>query len=79
MSLLTHAYLIERFGVRLNMKQLGEVCGWAENTIFNRLAKGDFPITTYVDGGKRFADYRDVADHLDVCRSKAQKEPHAVL
>lgn len=72
MSLLTQAYLLEKYGPRLTVAQLAEVVGSAEQTIYNKCAKGTFPVLTYVDGGKRFADYRDVAKYLDDCRERAR-------
>ncbi len=71
MSLLTQAYLIEKYGLRLDMKQLAEVLGVAENTIYNRISAGRLDVKTYVDGKSRFADVRDVADYLDHCRQRA--------
>lgn len=72
MSLITQAYLVEKFGLRLNVEQLGQVLDLAPNTIYNQVAKKTFVVPTYLDGGKRFADYRDVANYLDKCRLLAQ-------
>jgi len=72
MSLLTQAYIIDRYGLRLTMDQLAECIGLARNTIYNQRAKGEFPIPTYLEGGTRFCDYRDVANHIDACRERAK-------
>ena len=72
MSLLTQAIVAEKYGLRLTVEQLGECIGLARNTIYNKLAKGEFKITTYLDGGQRFCDYRDVATYLDECRARAK-------
>lgn len=71
MSLITQAYIVERYGLRLSVEQLAELLGMAKGSIYNQISAGTFPIPTYVDLGKRCADYRDVAAYLDECRSRA--------
>lgn len=71
MSLFTQALIAERYGLRLDMKQLAEVLGIKPGTLANWVSAGSCPVKTYLDGGKRWADYRDVADHLDACRAQA--------
>lgn len=71
MSLLSQAYILERYGLRLGVEQLAECLGVAKNTIYNQISAGNFAVKTYVDGGKRYADYRDVAEHMDKCRELA--------
>ena len=72
MSLLTQAWMIENFGPRLNVAQLAEIMGLTKGAIHNQISDGTFPISTYLDAGKRWADYRDVAAHLDKCRERAK-------
>ena len=74
MSLVTQMYLLERYGVRLSIEQLAEILGMSRGALFNRLAKGECPIATYLDGGRRYADYRDVASYFDACRARAKAE-----
>lgn len=71
MSLLTTALLFDRYGPRLTMPQLSEVMGIAIGTIHNQIAAGKCQVKTYLDGGKRFADCRDVAEFLDAMRALA--------
>jgi predicted DNA-binding transcriptional regulator AlpA len=71
MSLMTQAIVAETYGLRLTMDQLAKALGIARNTIYNHVAKGTFTIPTYLDGGQRWADYRDVAAYLDACRDRA--------
>lgn len=71
MSLLTQVIVAEKYGLRLDVEQLGELLGIAPKTIYNRVSAGDFPVKTYVDGGKRWADHRDVAAHFDTMRASA--------
>lgn len=68
MSLLTQAYLLERYGPRLSIDQLAQVLGMAKGTIYNQISAETFPVPTYVDAKQRWADYRDVAEYLDRCR-----------
>ena len=72
MSLLTQAYLLERYGPRLNVDQLAQVLQMARQTINNQISDGSFPVPTYRAAGKRFADFRDVAKHLDECREAVE-------
>jgi predicted DNA-binding transcriptional regulator AlpA len=74
MSLVTQMIVAERYGVRLGMEQLAEAIGMTKPAIYNAVSAGKFPIPTYIDGGKRWADYRDVAAHLDACHEKAKAE-----
>lgn len=69
MSLLHEAIIVEKFGLRLTVEQLGQALSLAPQTIYNKISKGEFMVPTYVDGGKRFADYRDVAAYLDFLRA----------
>lgn len=65
MSLLHEAIIAEKYGLRLTVEQFSHAINLAPNTIHNRIAKGELSIPSYVDGKKRFFDYRDVALYLD--------------
>lgn len=71
MSLLTQALVVDRYGLRLPVEKIAEVLGVSKGTLYNQLSAGTCPIATYLDQGKRYADYRDVADYLDQCRQRA--------
>ena len=71
-SLVTQMIVAERYGVRLSIEQLAGVLGISKGTVYNQLSADTFAIPTYLDNGKRFADYRDVAAHLDACRDRAR-------
>lgn len=71
MSLITQAFIVDRYGLRLKAEQLAEVLGITKAALYNQISAGTCPVKTYVDGGKRWADYRDVAAHLDQCREIA--------
>lgn len=75
MSLLTQAIVVDRYGLRLGVDKLAEVMGITKGSVYNQLSAGTFPIRTYLDQGKRYADYRDVADYLDQCRQRATSGP----
>ncbi len=72
MSLLHEAIIADKYGLRLTVEQLGQAFNLAPNTIHNRIAKGELSIPSYVDGKKRFFDYRDVAQYLDQMRGQTQ-------
>ena len=71
MSLLTYALLFEKYGPRLGVDQLSDVLGVTKGALYNQFSAGTFPIKTYLDQGKRWADARDVAEHLDAMRKLA--------
>ena len=71
MSLMTQALVVERYGFRAGVDQLAEILGITKGAIYNQLSSETFPIKTYVDGGRRYADYRDIADHIDKCHEAA--------
>lgn len=71
MSLLAQFVLVEKYGLRLGVEQLAEVFEVSPKTVYNQVSAGTFPVKTYVDGGKRWADVRDVADRLDALRAQA--------
>lgn len=71
MSIITQAFIVERYGLRLNVEQLSEVLGISKGALYNQFSAGTCPVKTYMDGGKRWADYRDVAAHLDDCKKLA--------
>lgn len=70
-SLVTQMIVAERYGPRLGVEQLAEVLGITKGAVYNQLSAGTLTIPTYLDAGKRWADYRDVAAHLDGCRRQA--------
>ena len=71
MSLLCQAMVFERYGARLGVEQLAEVLGVSKGALYNQFSAGTCPVKTYVDAGKRWADFRDVAEHLDAMRKLA--------
>lgn len=71
MSLLTQAYLLDKYGPRLSVEQLAEVLSIKPGTLYNQISAGTCSVPTYVDGGRRWADVRDVADAFDAMRSQA--------
>ena len=73
-SILTQMALFEKYGVRLSVAELAAELKLGKGTVRNRLSSGSLPIRTYLDGGLRFADFRDVAAYLDDCRSRASAQ-----
>lgn len=72
MSLLTQAYVLDTYGPRLNSEQLAKVLGITKAALFNQISAGTCGVKTYLDGGKRWADYRDVAAFFDEVRQSAR-------
>lgn len=71
MSLMTQAYLLEKYGPRLSIEQLAEVLSIKPGTLYNQVSGGTCSVRTYVDGGRRWADIRDVDEALDKLRTQA--------
>lgn len=71
MSLLTQVMVAEKYGLRLDMEQLAEVLDIKVKTLYNQVSAGTCPVKTYVDGGRRWADHRDVAVYFDAARATA--------
>ena len=64
-------------GLRADVDNLAQLMGISKGTVRNQISAGTFPIATYVDQGKRWADYRDVAGYIDKCRPKPGAETRA--
>lgn len=71
MSLAAQAMIFDRYGARLNADKLAEVLGLTKGALYNQISAGTCPVKTYLDCGKRWADYRDVAEYFDQCRALA--------
>ncbi len=65
MSLMTQAMVVDKYGLRLTIDQIAKALQIGKSTIYNQVSAKTFPIPTYVDGGKRYARYQDVAEYLD--------------
>lgn len=74
MSLLTRAYILEKYGPRMTLAQLSQLLLMSEGTIRNQISAETFPIPTYKEGAARYASYDAVADYLDNMSNKARLE-----
>jgi hypothetical protein len=73
MSYFVYGWILDRYGSpRLTMRQLAEVLGRGAKSVANTASKPDFPIRTYLDGGTRYADVRDVMAYLDARREQQE-------
>jgi len=71
-SIVTQMLVAEKYGARLNVDQLASLLGLSKGAVYNQISADTFPVPTYIDSGKRWADFRDVAEHLDACRDRAR-------
>lgn len=71
MSLVTQAFIVHKYGIRLNAEQTADVLGITKAALYNQISAETCPVKTYLDGGKRWCDYREVARHLDECAERA--------
>lgn len=67
----TTAILLNYGRPRIAMKELAEVLGYSLTYVNNVAASGGLPVKTYVEGGRRWADVRDVGEYLDRMREEA--------
>ncbi|MEJ5028632.1 hypothetical protein [Comamonas sp. MYb69] len=72
-SLVTQMLVAEKYGLRLDINQLAKVLGISPGTVLNRISANTFGIQTYIDNGKRYADFRDVAKHFDTIRESGMR------
>ena len=69
MSFVLYAYMLETYGSpRLTMPQLAEVLQRSPKSVANEASRSGFPVRTYLEAGKRWADIRDVIEYLDRAR-----------
>lgn len=70
--------LFEKYGPKLTLNELAEVLKTSAQNIRKDICKQKFPIKTYKDkAGRRaprYADYRDVAEYLDLKRASAHPQ-----
>lgn len=71
MSLLAQMVLIEKYGLRVDLDRLAGILETTAPNLRRKISDTTFEIPTYIDGGKRWADTRDVADYLDRRRQEA--------
>lgn len=79
MSLLAQMVLIEKYGLRVDLDQLAGILDTTSPNLRRKISEKTFDIPTYIDGGKRWADTRDVADYLDQRRQEARQAHGAGL
>ena len=71
MSLLSQMVLIERHGLRVDLDRLAAILETTPANLRRKVSDGTLGIPTYLDGGKRWADTRDVAAYFDSQRERA--------
>ena len=79
MSILTQMVLIEKYGLRVDLDRLAVILETTPANLRRKISESTLDIPTYVDGGKRWADVRDVADYLDHLRQEARRAHGAGL
>ena len=60
-----YQYLIEKYGVRMTLKEAYEVLKVPVGTLYNKRSSSDLPFKTFKDGIKVFVDTRDLAGYLE--------------
>jgi hypothetical protein len=62
------SHLLTTYGPRLSVEEIAKVLRVSKTLVY----QGVPGLKTYRDGGKRWADYRDVAAYLDGHRARAE-------
>lgn len=79
MSILTQMVLIEKYGLRVDLDRLATILETTAPNLRRKISEGTLEIPTYIDGAKRWADVRDVAEYLDARREEARQAHRAGL
>jgi predicted DNA-binding protein YlxM (UPF0122 family) len=54
-----------------SISELSEITGLSKQNIYNQVSRNTFPIPTYLEGSRRFANILDVSIYLDNKRRMA--------
>lgn len=73
MSILTQMVLIEKYGLRVDLEGLAAILDTTPPNLRRMISAHTLQIPTYIDGGRRWADIRDVAEYLDQRRQEARQ------
>lgn len=79
MSILTQMVLIEKHGLRVDLEGLASILDTTPPNLRRMISAHTLQIPTYIDGGRRWADVRDVAEYLDQRRAEARQVHGASL
>lgn len=71
-TFLTQAYLMHKYGPRLDKRQLAEVLGISVGTVMNKASAGTLGVATYTEHGALWASAAAVAEHLDKLDEEAR-------
>lgn len=78
MSILAQMVLVEKYGLRVDLDRLAAILETTAPNLRRKISEGTMEIPTYLDGGKRWADVRDVADYFDARRQEARQMADAL-
>lgn len=78
MSILAQMVLVEKYGLRVDLDRLAGILETTAPNLRRKISEGTMEIPTYLDGGKRWADVRDVADYFDARRQEARQMADAL-
>ncbi len=65
------ALMLKYQRLRLTLEEVAGELDIARNTAYNMRSAGTFPVPTYLEGNRRYADVRDVGAYLDQRREEA--------
>lgn len=65
-------------GIAMPLKSVCEELGIAYKTGVNRLSRGNFPLATFMESGRRMAHVSTVADYLEARRIHAERPKRRV-
>lgn len=65
MSMVTQAFIVQKYGLRLDSKQIAELMGISVPALYNQISAGTCSLKTYIEGGKRWAHYTHAAEYLE--------------
>jgi hypothetical protein len=60
-----YQYLLNKYGVRLTLKEISEVLKVPVGTLYNKRSNNMLPFKTYRNGLRVFCDTSELAKHLE--------------
>jgi hypothetical protein len=77
--LLTKAYILETYGLRLFTEQIAQCLGLKTTTVANKISDNTLGIPIHHDGKRPFVDWEDMAEHVDQAAGRKQGKREAQL
>jgi hypothetical protein len=75
--LLTKAFILETYGLRLYTEQIAQCLGLKATTVANKISDKTLGIPVRHEGKRPFVDYEDMAEYVDEMAGRKQTKREA--